>query len=137
MLGLVLGSLYSKYYQKNSALNKTFFNSEFLYLLWILTFIIVIEYKLLNIYYLYLLSFGVGTITGLEFAQLIKIFSIIKEGRNNVRIFFSDALGGAFACYVGGAFIIPVWGITKSLIFILLLKFLIFTWWHYDKKHGL
>ena len=53
MLGLVLGSLYSKYYQKNSALNKTFFNSEFLYLLWILTFIIVIEYKLLNIYYLY------------------------------------------------------------------------------------
>lgn len=137
MLGLVLGSLYSKYYQKNSALNKTFFNSEFLYLLWILTFIIVIEYKLLNIYYLYLLSFGVGTITGLEFAQLIKIFSIIKEGRNNARIFFSDALGGAFACYVGGAFIIPVWGITKSLIFILILKFLIFTWWHYDKKHGL
>ena len=88
MLGLVLGSLYSKYYQKNSALNKTFFNSEFLYLLWILTFIIVIEYKLLNIYYLYLLSFGVGTITGLEFAQLIKIISIIKEGRNNARIFF-------------------------------------------------
>ena len=137
MSGLVLGSLYSKYYQKNFALNKTFFKSEVLYLLWILSFVVIIECKLLNIYYLYLLSFGVGAITGLEFAQLIKIFGIIKEGKSNTRIFFSDALGGAFACYVGGSFVIPVWGITKSLIFILLLKFLVFTWWHYDKKHGL
>ncbi len=137
MLGLVFGSLYSKYYQKNTALNKTFFSSEILYLLWILTFIVVIECNLLNSYYLCFLSLGVGAITGLEFAQLIKIFGIIKEGKNNVRLFFADALGGAFACYIGGAFVIPVWGITKALIFILFLKFLIFTWWQYDKKHGL
>ena len=88
-------------------------------------------------YTLSVLSFGAGGVTGLEVAQLIKIFSRMKEGRNNVRIFFADALGGAFACYFGGAFVIPVWGIEKSLIFILFLKFLIFTWWQYDKKHGL
>ena len=84
-----------------------------------------------------MLSFGVGAVTGLEFAQLIKIFGIIKEGKSNVRIFFADALGGAFASYIGGAFVIPVWGIEKALIFILFLKFLIFTWWQYDKKRGL
>lgn len=137
MSGLVTGSLYSKYYQKYMALNKTFFSSEILYLLWILSFIIVIKYKLLNIYSLAVLSFGVGGVTGLEFAQLIKIFGIMKEGKNNVILFFADALGAAFACYLGGAFIIPVWGIQKSLMFILFLKFLIFTWWQYDKKHGL
>lgn len=137
MLGLVLGSLYSKYCQKNMALNKAFFSSEILYLLWILSFIVVIKYKLLNIYTLSVLSFGIGGVTGLEFAQLIKIFSIMKEGKSNVVLFFADALGGAFACYLGGAFIIPVWGIKKSLMFILFLKFLIFTWWQYDKKRGL
>ncbi len=137
MTGLVIGSLYSKHFQNYVALNKTFFSSEILYLLWILAFIVVIEYKMLNVYSLYALSFGVGAITGLEFAQLIKIFGIIKEGKNNVRIFFADALGGAFASYVGGAFVIPVWGIEKALIFILFLKFLIFTWWQYDKKRGL
>lgn len=137
MAGLVLGSLYSRHFQKYVALNKTFFSSEILYLLWILAFIVVIEYKMLNVYSLYALSFGVGAITGLEFSQLIKIFGIIKEGKNNVRIFFADALGGAFASYVGGAFVIPVWGIEKALIFILFLKFLIFTWWQYDKKRGL
>ena len=137
MFGLVLGSLYSRHFQKHMALNKTFFSSEILYILWIVTFIVTIEYSLLNIYTLYILSFGVGTITGLEFAQLIKIFGIIKEGKNNARIFFADALGGGFACYIGGAFIITVWGITKALMFVLLLKFLIFTWWLHDKKHGL
>ena len=137
MLGLVIGSLYSKHYQKNMALNKIFFSSEILYLLWILSFIVIIKYKLLNIYSLSVLSFGVGGVTGLEFAQLIKIFSIMKEGKNNIILFFADALGGAFACYLGGAFIIPVWGIKKSLMFILFLKFLIFTWWQYDKKYGL
>ena len=90
-----------------------------------------------NIYLLSVLSFGIGGVTGLEFAQLIKIFSIMKEGKSNVILFFADALGGAFACYLGGAFIIPVWGIKKSLMFILFLKFLIFTWWQYDKKRGL
>ncbi len=137
MAGLILGSLYSKHFQQHMTLNKTFFSSEVLYLLWILSFIVVIEYKLLNIHTIYVLSFGVGAITGLEFAQLIKIFGIIKEGKNNARIFFADALGGSFASYVGGAFVIPVWGIEKSLIFILFLKFLIFTWWQYDKKRGL
>ena len=137
MLGLVIGSLYSKYYQQYMALNKTFFSSEILYLLWILSFIVIIKYKLLNTYSLAILSLGVGGLTGLEFAQLIKIFSIMKEGKNNIILFFADALGGSFACYLGGAFIIPVWGIQKSLIFILFLKFLIFTWWQYDKKHGL
>ena len=137
MLGLVIGSLYSKHYQQYMALNKTFFSSEILYLLWILSFIVIIKYKLINIYSLSVLSFGVGGVTGLEFAQLIKIFGIMKEGKNNVILFFADALGGAFACYLGGAFIIPVWGIKKSLMFILFLKFLVFTWWQYDKKHGL
>lgn len=137
MAGLVLGSLYSKYFQKYMALNKTFFSSEILSFLWILSFIIVIKYNLINIYSLYVLSFGVGGVTGLEFAQLIKMFSIMKEGKNNVRLFFADALGAASACYIGGAFVIPVWGIKKALIVILFLKFLIFTWWQYDKKHGL
>ena len=137
MAGLVLGSLYAKYRQKYMALNKTFFSSEILYLLWILSFVVFIKYDLLNIYSLSVLSFGVGGVTGLEFAQLIKMFGIMKEGKNNARIFFSDALGAAFACYIGGAFVIPVWGIEKSLMFILFLKFLIFTWWQYDKKHGL
>ena len=137
MSGLVIGSLYSKYYQQYMALNKTFFSSEILYLLWILSFIVVIKYKLLNIYSLSVLSFGVGGVTGLEFAQLIKIFGIMKEGKNNIILFFADAFGGALACYLGGAFIIPVWGIKKSLMFILFLKFLIFTWWQYDKKRGL
>ena len=137
MAGLVLGSLYSKYFQKYMALNRTFFNSEILYLLWILCYMVVIKYKLLNIYSLSVLSFGLGGVTGLEFAQLIKMFSIMKEGKNNVILFCADALGGAFACYLGGAFIIPVWGIKKALMFILFLKFLTFTWWQYDKKHGL
>jgi len=137
MLGLVVGSLYSKSCQKYMALNKTFFSSEILYLLWILCFIVVIKYRMFNIYLLSVLSFGIGGVTGLEFAQLIKIFSIMKEGKSNVILFFADALGGAFACYLGGAFIIPVWGIKKSLMFILFLKFLIFTWWQYDKKRGL
>lgn len=137
MLGLVCGSLYSKYCQQYVALNKTFFSSEILYLLWIISFIMLIKYNLINIYCLLLLSFGVGGVTGLEFAQLIKMFGIIKEGQSNTQIFSADAFGGAFASYVGGAFVIPVWGIEKALFFILLLKFLIFTWWQYDKKHGL
>lgn len=137
MLGLVCGSFYSKHYQEHVALNKTFFSSEILYLLWIISFIIVIKYNLLNAYSLIILSFGVGGVSGLEFSQLIKIFKIMKERKSNARIFFADALGAAFASYVGGAFVIPVWGIEKALMFILLLKFLIFTWWQYDRKHGL
>ena len=118
-------------------MNKTFFSSEILYLLWIISFILVIKYGLVNICSLLILSFGVGGVTGLEFAQLIKIFGIIKEGQSNTQIFSADAFGGAFASYVGGAFVSPVWGIEKALFFILLLKFLIFTWWQYDKKRGL
>ena len=137
MFGLIIGSLYSKYYQRYIALNKSFFSSEILYILWILSFVVIIKYKLLNIFSLSVLSFGVGGVTGLEFAQLIKIFGIMKEGKSNTILFCADALGGALACYLGGAFIIPVWGIKKSLMFILFLKFLIFTWWQYDKKHGL
>ncbi|MBR4632371.1 MAG: hypothetical protein IKO48_03505 [Elusimicrobia bacterium] len=137
MLGFVIGSICSGYYQRNMPLNKSFFYSEIMYLLLIICFMIVLKHKLLNMYNIYLLSFGVGTITGLEFAQLIKMFGIMKENKSNVQIFFADALGAAFACYVGGAFVIPVLGIKKSIIFILFLKFLIFTWWHYDKKHGL
>ncbi|MEA5001527.1 MAG: hypothetical protein VB017_06550 [Endomicrobiaceae bacterium] len=137
MAGLIAGALYSKYSHKAVALNKTFFSSEILYLLWIIAYIIIVRYHVLNVYSLVVLSLGTGFITGLEFAQLIKIFAIMKEGDSNTQIFSSDAFGGCFASCAGGAFIIPVWGIEKSLLFILFLKFLIFTWWHYHKKHGL
>ncbi|MDD2524687.1 MAG: hypothetical protein PHT81_07595, partial [Endomicrobiaceae bacterium] len=137
MIGLIIGALYSKYNHKAVALNKTFFSSEILYLLWIIAYIIIVKYQILNMYSLVVLSLGTGFITGLEFAQLIKIFAIMKEGDSNTQIFSSDAFGGCFASCIGGAFIIPVWGIEKSLIFILFLKFLIFTWWQYHKKHGL
>ncbi|MFA7074360.1 MAG: hypothetical protein WC234_04135 [Endomicrobiaceae bacterium] len=137
MAGLAAGALYSKYSHKEVALNKTFFSSEILYLLWIIAYIIIVRYQALNVCSLFILSLGTGFITGLEFAQLIKIFAIMKEGDSNTKIFSSDAFGGCFASLAGGAFIIPVWGIEKSLLFILFLKFLIFTWWHYHKKHGL
>lgn len=136
MAGLILGSLYSKYYYNNVKLNKTFFGSEVLYLLWIVMFLLMVRYHLLNIYGLIAMSAGTGFITGLEFSQLIKIFAIMKEN-DSTKIFSFDAFGGSFAGLFGGAFMIPVWGIEKSLMFILFLKFLIFTWWHYNRKHGL
>ncbi|MDD5021987.1 MAG: hypothetical protein PHR82_07685 [Endomicrobiaceae bacterium] len=137
MAGSFFGITYAKYKYKTSPLNKTFFRSEIVYLLWIILCFVVIQFQKLNWIYILIFLFGTGFMTGLQFFQISKAYSIIRERYSQMKIYSSDAFGGCFASGLGGAFLIPVWGIEKSLLFILFFKFLVFAWWGHKNKHGL
>lgn len=137
MLGSLIGMIYARYGYKIAQLNKTFFRSEILYLLWIILCFIFVQFQKLNYVYILIFLFGTGFMTGLQFSQISKAYGIIREQYSQMKIYSSDALGGCFASGIGGAFLIPVWGIEKSLLFILFFKFMVFTWWGHKNKHGL
>jgi hypothetical protein len=137
MLGSLSGMLYAKYGHKINTLNKTFFRSEILYLLWIILCFIFVQFQKLNWGYILIFLAGTGFLTGLQFLQISKAYAIIKEQGNQMKIYSADSFGGCFASGLGGAFLIPVWGIEKSLLFILFFKFLIFAWWGHKNRYGL
>ena len=137
MLGSLSGMLYAKYGHKINTLNKTFFRSEILYLLWIILCFIFVQFQKLNWAYILIFLAGTGFLTGLQFLHISKAYAIIKEKGNQMKIYSADSFGGCFASGLGGAFLIPVWGIEKSLLFILFFKFLIFAWWGHKNRYGL
>lgn len=137
MAGSFAGVMYVKYSPKTAPLNKTFFRTEIVYLLWIILCFTFIQFQTINWIYILIFLFGTGVITGIQLSQISKAYGIVREESSQMKIYASDAFGGCFASGLGGAFLIPVWGIEKALIFILFFKFLVFAWWSHKSRHGL
>jgi len=127
--GNILGIISCRF--NKPKVNKLFAQSETAYLLWIVLCIVTIKTNFLNWFNILIFLFGTGVLSGWQFEEILKIYSHVRDNVSQMKIYASNSLGGAFAAILGGAFLIPVWGIEKSLIFILFLKFLTFAWWKY------
>jgi len=128
-LGNILGIISCRF--NKPKVNKLFAQSEIAYLLWIILCVVAIKTDFLNWFNILIFLFGTGILSGWQFEEILKIYSHVRDTASQMKIYASNSLGGAFAAILGGAFLIPVWGIEKSLMFILFLKFLTFAWWKY------
>jgi hypothetical protein len=64
---------------------------------------------------IFLLSLGSGALLGLQFPML-------AESGSAPKIYAADVLGGCMAAIVGGAIIIPAWGLSGMFVMLFLLK---------------
>lgn len=136
--GLMPGFVYAWNMKDSVPFNKKMFYSELLFLVWIILLLSLFKFYIINIYVLCIISFGTGFAAGMEFVQLIKISALFRENSaGDLKIYFSEMLGALFSALAGGSFLIAAWGIEKSLLFILFMKFLIFCRWADLKKRGL
>jgi hypothetical protein len=86
----------------------------------------------------YILLLAVGVNSGVKFSYLMKISGLCHNRfESKLKIFLYGALGAWLASFIGGGFLILVWGMEKSIIFIAALKFLIFCRWADLTKRGL
>jgi spermidine synthase len=133
-LGFSAGYIYDKKTAIKHRINKRFFLSSLLTLLWAMLWA-VIYYNGHLYYYMYLaFPFISGFILALEYSQITLVCSAPAESsRVNAAMFF----GAAFAAALGGAYLIPVWGFTKALLFVVLARFFVFAWWADTHRRGL
>ncbi|MCL1971369.1 MAG: hypothetical protein FWG57_00040 [Endomicrobia bacterium] len=138
VLGILAGLVYS-YKTKNTApLNKKMFYSELLFLILIIFLLPIFKFCGITIHTIYVFLFGAGFAAGTEFVQLIRISGLVNEGsKDNLKIYLANMSGAVFSALTGGCFFIIAWGMEKSLLFILFMKFLIFCRWADFKKRGL
>jgi spermidine synthase len=104
---------------------------ELVYCLWIVLNYICFKFNFISVSVLFMLSFGTGAILGLELPVIIlekcKVFNM-PESKVSGRIYALDLFGSWFSAIVFGAFIIPVWGVEKTLILMIALKLVSFKW---------
>lgn len=137
--GIFLGAFYRNKMSDKIPLNKRMFSVELFFVLWIVLWYLLFKNLLItNIIYLFIMVFGTGLGAGFEFAVLITILKLFKgNSESSLKLYIYGFLGGWFASAAGGSFLIFAWGIEKALIFILFLKFLIFSRWADLHKRGL
>ncbi|MDR1194970.1 MAG: hypothetical protein LBL00_00665 [Endomicrobium sp.] len=138
ILGVSLGIAYCGKAKKTIPLNERMFHNELLFLVLIILLLLLFKFCRINVYMIFALSLGTGFAAGVEFAQLVKIAGLFREkNSNDLKIYFSQTAGALFSALAGGCFLIVVWGMERSLLFILFMKFLIFCRWADFKKRGL
>jgi hypothetical protein len=123
---------------KNTPLNKKPFFAELSFLLITIIWFFVLLFGGDNTAPVYILLLAAGVNSGVEFSYLMKISDLYHNRiESKLKIFLYGALGAWIASFVGGGFLILVWGMEKSIIFIAALKFLIFCRWADLTKRGL
>ncbi|MCL2335180.1 MAG: hypothetical protein FWC57_03850 [Endomicrobia bacterium] len=136
--GIFSGAAYTKFMKDSVPLNKRMFYSELLFVLWIILFIVSYIFSAINPALICLMVAGSGFLSGMEFFQLVKASKLMHGGKKiRLKTFMFTAAGGWFAAVLGGSFLILAWGLEKSLLFILFMKFLIFARWADLSKRGL
>ncbi|MCL2144816.1 MAG: hypothetical protein FWH43_04925 [Endomicrobia bacterium] len=137
MLGILAGLAYAWKAKNALPLNKKMFYGELLFLLLIILLLLIFKLYSINIYIIRILLFGAGFTAGMEFAYLMKISDLFGKSVNNHGIYIAEISGILFSALAGGCFLFAAWGMEKSLLFILFMKFLIFCRWADLKKRGL
>ena len=136
--GIFSGTAYAKLMKDSVPLNKRMFDSELLFVLWIVLFIAAYKFSAISAAMICIMIAGSGFMAGMEFFQLVKISEVVLDKKNDrIKIFMFCSAGGWFASVIGGSFLILAWGLEKSLLFILFMKFLIFCRWADFNKRGL
>jgi hypothetical protein len=136
--GTAAGMAYARKMKDTLPFNKRMFYGELLFLLWMILLLSVFRFYSINMYIVCIALTGIGFTAGMEFVQLVNISKLFKEGSSgNIKVYMSEMLGALFSALAGGCFLIAAWGIEKSLLFMLFMKFLIFCRWADLKKRGL
>ena len=137
-LGISSGKLYSRQKKDIMPLNKKMFRIELLFLMLIILLLSVFRFYSINIYIICVFLTLAGFAAGTGFARITEISELFEEKRSGkLKIYRAAAAGILFASLAGGCFLIAAWGIEKSLLFILFMKFLIFCRWADIRKRGL
>jgi hypothetical protein len=85
---------------------------------------------------LYVFLFSLGSALGIELLLITEMHKFYNDKLENIKkIFLSGSFSAFFTCILGGSFLILVWDIQNSILFILFFKFLIFCRWADLRKH--
>jgi len=93
--------------------------------IWIILWWALIVYKAVAWPMLFILSAGTGMLLGMEFPLLTATWAGLgrtKESAVAGKLYAADLLGGWIAALLCGAVLIPVWGIEKTIMLLLVLK---------------
>ncbi|MCL2484465.1 MAG: hypothetical protein FWF00_00185 [Endomicrobia bacterium] len=134
--GLLSGACVSNVLGKHIPLNKKMLTAEFLFVLITVLWFLTIIFNFVDLRTLSVFSFFIGFAAGAEIFILMKISKLFGS-ESKMKVFFFAVLGACFAAFFGGSFLIPVWGISKSVMLIFFLQFLIFCRWADLSKRGL
>lgn len=126
ILGAVFGTFLAKNTLKSVLTKRKILFTEVLFLIIISTLFIFLKTSKENSWLLYIFLFFSGFALGIELLLLIEISKIHQ---NIKKILLSGAFGAFVTFTLGGSFLILVWGIQNSILFILFFKFLIFCRW--------
>jgi hypothetical protein len=136
--GIIFGNILSRHIMKNSPLNKKTFFAESSFLLITIIWFFILKSGRYNLIPGYILLLVAGINSGIEFSYLVKISDLYHNKiESRLKILLCGALGAWIASLIGGGFLILVWGMEKSILFIAALKFLIFCRWADLTKRGL
>jgi spermidine synthase len=138
ILGIILGDILASNLKKQVSLNKKNFLAELSFLLITIIWFFVLKFGNDNPIPIYILLFAAGINLGVKFSYIIKISDLYNsKTESKLKIFLYAASGAWIASLIGGGFLILVWGMEKSILFITALKFLIFCRCAYLNKRGL
>ncbi|MDR2437288.1 MAG: hypothetical protein LBD17_04390 [Endomicrobium sp.] len=138
IFGTILGNILASNFKKYVPLNKKNFFTELSFLSITIIWFFVLKFGNDNPIPIYILLFAAGINFGVEFSYLIKISDLYSnKTESKLKIFLYAASGAWIASLIGGGFLILVWGMEKSLLFIVTLKFLILCRWADLTKRGL
>lgn len=136
LIGILAAAASEKFIFKQTLSSKALFYTDAAYLLWICAFFAALKFKLINPTVLFASALFTAFICALEIISLIKNKKASETPPSNdiqTMIFF--AAGAWFAALFGGGYLILAMGFEKALIFVFLIRFLIFCFWADLKKH--
>ncbi|MDR0723807.1 MAG: hypothetical protein LBF23_01300 [Endomicrobium sp.] len=136
ILGTVAGILLAKHTLKSVSLKRKILFTEVLFLIIISALSIILTTTKVNSLVLVIFLFSLGTISSIELLFITEIYTTYSNKLENIKkIFLSGAFGAFSASLLGGSFLILVWGMQNSILFILFFKFLIFCRWADLRKY--
>lgn len=113
MIGL---SIFSYFFSKRKVSIKHFLLLEFFLMVYCFSLAFITNLKF-NEAFFYILSFISGSFVGSEFAVASKI-KREKSSKIASLLYSSDFIGSSFGCLISTIFLIPILGISKTLIFL-------------------
>lgn len=131
MAGSAAGSWITRQRYLQPASNARLLLIELLFFLWIAAGWVFIKIAEIAWPAFFVFSFGSGILLGLEF-PLITLLNMRSTARSETvaagNMYAADLLGGWLAAFGVGSVLIPLWGINKTILLILVLKAISLVW---------
>ena len=136
LVGILAAAASSKFIFKRIFSSKALFYIAAAYLLWIFIFFAAFKLHFLNPTLLIFSALIMSFICALEIISLIKNKKASEAlASNDAQIMIFFGIGSWIAALFGGGYLMLAMGFEKALIFVFLMRFLIFCFWADLKKY--